>query len=51
MADKKIEVESQTKTQEQLRAYKQEALEWIKGKGIDPNSIKIQWSPEEATKY
>lgn len=34
--------------QKQLRDYKKEALEWVKGRGADPNNLKINWLPEEA---
>lgn len=33
-----------------LKKYKQESLDWIKSKGVDPNSLKIKWLPPEAEK-
>jgi len=31
----------------ELSQYKQEALDWIKSKGVDPDKIQIQWSPSD----
>lgn len=31
----------------ELRIYKKEALNWIESKGIDPNSLEIEWTPPE----
>ncbi len=36
---------------EELKTYRNEALEYIKSKGVDPNSLEIQWIPEEAKDY
>ncbi|MBI4030000.1 hypothetical protein HY373_02355 [Candidatus Berkelbacteria bacterium] len=36
---------------EQLKKNKQLALQWIKDKGVDPNSLIIHWEPEEVTKF
>ncbi len=42
-------IEEQEKVyKEELRNYKNEALEWIISKDIDPNSLKLQWIPKEA---
>ena len=45
-------IEDQEKAyQNEIRTYKQEALKWINDQGVDPNSLKIVWFPEEATNY
>ncbi len=31
---------------QQLKQYKQEALDWIKSKKVDPSTLKIKWLPE-----
>ena len=31
-----------------LKAYKTEALDWIKSKNVDPASLKLAWVPQEA---
>lgn len=31
--------------QKELKQYKQEALDWIKSKNVDPAKLKIEWAP------
>lgn len=43
--------EQEARYHQELKQYKQEALDWIKSNGINPNSFKINWIPEEAANY
>jgi hypothetical protein len=37
-----------TRYEAELAQYKQEALAWIRSKGVDPTSLKIKWNPPRA---
>jgi hypothetical protein len=43
--------EQEAQYHQELKQYKQEALDWIKSNGIDLRSLKINWIPEEAVNY
>lgn len=43
--------EQKQKHEQELKIFKEEALNWLKERNFDPQSLKIKWNPSEAENY